>query len=132
MKNTERIKPWFSALCLVPWLAIGGVYAEACIVRVLLSRRPRPRLDDPKQLATAPHHLAFQLVLLFLVFVIPVVVVSAISNWRKLLSDWRYSAQLGVFAIGLLAIWMSSHCASRTRVVSVFGLRVCRRSSHAI
>jgi hypothetical protein len=65
--------------------------------------------DDPKELATAPLHLVFQLVLQSLEAVIPVLVVSAVWNWRKLLSDWRYSVQLGVFAIGLLAIWMSSH-----------------------
>lgn len=93
----------------MPWVGLFGVYAEACLARLFLSRWPRPMLDDPKQLTTAPLHLIFQLALLSLLIVIPIVVVSAVRNRRKFLTDRRYTAKLSLFAVGLLAIWIVFH-----------------------
>lgn len=44
-------------------------------------------LDDPKHLATAPLHLAFQVLLLSLVIVVPAMVVLTAWHWRRLVSD---------------------------------------------
>jgi hypothetical protein len=65
--DTERVGRWFSALCAIPWLVTVSAYAEACVARLVLSRWPRPMSDDPKQLATAPLHLVFQLLFLSLI-----------------------------------------------------------------
>ncbi|MGA8871460.1 MAG: hypothetical protein WB460_10005 [Candidatus Acidiferrales bacterium] len=66
-------------------------------------------LDDPKELPTAPLHFTFQLLLLSLIVAIPLLIVFAGWNWRKILGDWRYSACLGAFAVGLLSIWLLAH-----------------------
>ena len=34
------------------------------------------------------------------------VVVLAAWNWRKLLSDWRYSAHIAAFVTGVLLLWI--------------------------
>jgi hypothetical protein len=47
MTGRARIEWWFSALCAIPWLLLVGVYAEACVARLVLSRWPRPMFDDP-------------------------------------------------------------------------------------
>jgi hypothetical protein len=96
-------------MCAVPWLVVVGSYMEACVVRLVLSRWPRPMFDDPKQLATAPLHLVFQLLLLSLGAVIPFPIVFALWSWDKILKDWRYSVRIGAFAVGLLAIWFVAH-----------------------
>ena len=100
---------WFSALCAIPWLVIIGVYMEACFARLVLSRWPRPMFDDPKQLATAPLHLVFQVLLLSLCVAIALLFVFSVWNWRKIVSDWRYSVRIGVFTAGLLATCLLAH-----------------------
>ena len=62
--------------------------------------------DDPKQLSTALLHLVAQVLLLSLGLAIPLVVIFAGWNWRKILNDWRYSVRIGVFAVGLAAFWV--------------------------
>ena len=84
---------------------IFGAYMEVCVVRLTLSRWPRPNLDDPKQLAVEPLHLLVMLLFLSLAVAIPSLIVLAICNWRKFLSDWRYSAHVGTFAAGILILW---------------------------
>ncbi len=106
MADRERVERWFSALCAIPWLMVVAPYMEACVARLVLSRWPRPMSDDPKQLATAPLHLVFQVLLISLVVAIPLLIAFAVWNWRKILRDWRYAAHIGVFAVGLLAIWL--------------------------
>jgi hypothetical protein len=108
MTDRKRFEWWFSALCAFPWLVTGGVYLEASVVRLVLSRWPRPMFDDPKQLSTAPMHLVLQLLLMSLGIVIPLVIILAAWNWRKLFSDWRYTVCIGMFAAGLLAMWILS------------------------
>ena len=80
-------------------------YMEVCVVRLTLSRWPRPNLDDPKQLAVEPLHLLVMLLFLSLAAAVPLVIVLAILNWRRLLRDWRYSAHIGAFAVGILTLW---------------------------
>ena len=84
---------------------IVGAYVEVCAVRLTLSRWPRPNLDDPKQVAIEPFHLLVMLLFLSLAVAIPSLIVLAICNWRKFLSDWRYSAHVGTFAAGIMILW---------------------------
>ena len=106
MTGRERIGWWFSALCTMPWLVIVGAYLEACVVRLVLSRWPRPMLDDPKNLATAPLHFVNQILLVSLFVSIPLLIVWAAWNWRKIIfGDWRYRVEMGVYSVGLLVVW---------------------------
>ena len=106
MSDREPVKWWFSALCMTPWLVVAGPYMEACVVRLVLSRWPRPMFDDPKNLATAPFHSVLVLLLLLSVGGIPVMMFLALWNWNKPLSDRRYAWRVGVFAAGLIALWI--------------------------
>jgi hypothetical protein len=108
-RGEKRVERWLSALSLIPWLLIIGAYMEACVVRLSLSRWPRPMFDDPKQLATAPLHLVFQVLSLSLRVAIPLLLVFGVWNGSKILNDWRNSLRIGIFAIGLLAIWLLAH-----------------------
>jgi hypothetical protein len=99
MTNRNRVEWWLSALCCVPWLLLVGPYVEICFARLVLSRWPRPMLDDPKELPTAPPHFVFQLLVLSLVVAIPLLIAFTAWNWRRILSDWRYSARVGAFAV---------------------------------
>jgi hypothetical protein len=106
MTKGARVERWFTALCAVPWLMVGGAYLEAFAARLVLSRWPQPSHDDPKQLATAPVHLVLQLVLISLGVAIPLVVVFVMWNWRKVVSDWRYRVRIAVFGVGVAAFWI--------------------------
>ena len=66
-------------------------------------------LDDPKELATAPLHCVFLVLVLSMGIAIPLLIVWAIQNWRKIQSDWQYRVRIGVFAMGLLAFWLLVH-----------------------
>jgi hypothetical protein len=102
----ERIEWWFSPLCATPWLVIFGVYLEVCIARLSLSRWPRLMLDDPKQLATAPLHSVNEILLFSLVVTVPVLIVWASWNWRKIaFGDRRYRVGMGAFTVGLVFVW---------------------------
>jgi hypothetical protein len=107
--NRAWVGRWFSALCAIPWLVTLSAYAEACAARLVLSRWPRPMSDDPKQLATAPLHLVFQVLFLSLIFAIPLMITWVMRNWRKVIRDWRYSVRLGLFVVGVLAFWTLTH-----------------------
>ncbi|HEX7960846.1 MAG TPA: hypothetical protein VF493_13065 [Terriglobales bacterium] len=104
--ENKRVVRWLTALCAIPWLLIIVGYIEACVVRLVLSKWPRPCTDDPKQLSTAPVHLSFQILFLFLYGAIPLLIAFALWNWREVLSDSRYSRRLGAFVVGLFAIWV--------------------------
>jgi hypothetical protein len=54
MTGRARVEWWFSAPGAIRWLLIVGVYTEARVARLVLSRWPRPVFDDPKQFAPAP------------------------------------------------------------------------------
>jgi hypothetical protein len=60
--------------------------------------------DDPKQFVPAPLGWAVNVLELSFVVAIPLLIGLAVWNWRKVLTDWRYSVLIGVFAAGLLAI----------------------------
>lgn len=107
--DRQRVEWWFSALCTLPWLVFLGPYVEACAARLALSKWPRPTLDDPKQLATAPLHFVFQLLFLALNATVPLLILLVFWKWRRILSDWRYSVSVGMFAVGLLSIWFAIH-----------------------
>jgi uncharacterized membrane protein len=79
---------------------------RAVDVRLALSRWPRALTDDPA--SRQSNHFTFLVMLLIvsLVVAIPLVVVLATRNRRKLLSDWRYSSHIAAFAIGLLVLWI--------------------------
>jgi len=62
--------------------------------------------DDPKNIAIELLHLLVLLFFVSLPATIPLTIVLAVWNWRKLLRDWRYSVRVGAFAVGLLALWM--------------------------
>lgn len=106
MASKQWTKWLFTALCAIPWLIILGAYFEICVARLALSRWPHTLADDPKIVAIEPVHLLVMLLFVSLVIAIPVVVVLAAWNWRRLLSEWRYSAHIVAFAIGLLALWI--------------------------
>jgi hypothetical protein len=90
----------------MPRLVIVGGYLEACVARLILSRWPRPMLDDVKQLATAPLHSVNQMLLVSLFGTIPLPIVWAAWNWRKIIfGDWRYPAGMRMFAVGLVFVW---------------------------
>jgi hypothetical protein len=108
MTDKQRAERWLSAICAIPWLAIVGVYMEAGAARLVLGRWPRPMLDDPK-LATAPLDLVLWALLLSLGVAVPLLIVFAVGNCRKIIGDWRYRVRIGVFAIGVLAIWTLTH-----------------------
>jgi hypothetical protein len=108
MNGRERMRWWFLALCATPWLLIVGVYLEACVARLMLSRWPRPMVDDPKQFVPAPLDWAVNVLELSFVVAIPLLVGLAVRNWRKVLTDWRYSVIIGAFGAGLLAIFILS------------------------
>jgi len=112
MAEKAQVDRWFSALCAVPWLVVASPYLAASAFWLALSRWPRPMLDDPKQFATVPFHLAFvvfQFLFLSSFLAIPLPMGLALWNHRKILSDWRSSLRFGVFAFGLLAIWLVAH-----------------------
>lgn len=64
--------------------------------------------DDPMQFAPAPLVWAVDVLELSFLGSIPLLFGLAVWNWRKGVSDWRYSVLLGVFAAGLLAIFILS------------------------
>jgi hypothetical protein len=107
--DTDTVDRWFSALCAIPWLVTISAYAEACVVRLVLSRWPRPMSDDPKQLSTAPLHLVFQLLFLSLIVAIPLMIAWVMRSWRKVIRDWRYRVGFGLFVAGVLAFWTLTH-----------------------
>jgi hypothetical protein len=109
MADRERVEWWFSALCAMPWLVAAGPYIEACVVRLALSRWPRPSFDDPGQLATAPLHSVISVLQLSSVLAVPLLIVSVALMWRKILSNWRYAVWIGVSAVGLLALLLLVH-----------------------
>lgn len=104
--GTKRMSWWFSALCAIPWVLIFATYIEARVARLVLSRWPRPSLDDPAQLGTAPFHLVVEVMFFSLSCAIPLLVALTAWNWRKVLRDWRYSVWIGGFVVGLLALWV--------------------------
>jgi hypothetical protein len=104
--DRERIRLWFSMLCAIPWVVIAGGYLEVCIARLVLSRWPRPMLDDPKELATEPLHLIVWVFILSLGVATPFLIGFAIRNRRKIFNDWRYLVRIGMFATGLFAFWL--------------------------
>jgi len=107
MMTARQWTKWlFTALCAIPWLIIFGAYFEICVARLALSRWPRALTDDPNIAAIEPLHFLVMLLFLSLVIAIPLVVVLAAWNWRKLLSDWRYSTHIAAFATGLLVLWI--------------------------
>ena len=108
VSDRKPVSVWFSTLCTLPWLVAASAYIEACVVRLILSRWPRPSYDDPKQLVTAPVHLIFQLLLISLPVAILFLIVWFARNWQKTIRDWRYGVRVGVFVWGLLAFWMIS------------------------
>jgi hypothetical protein len=87
---------------------IAAVYTEAFVARLALSRWPRPLFDDPKQFAPAPLDWAVNVLELSFVVAVPLLIGLAGRNWRKVLTDWRYSVLIGVFGAGLLAIFILS------------------------
>ena len=64
--------------------------------------------DDPKQFAPAPLDWAVNVIELLFFAAIPLLIGWAVWNWRKILTDRRYSVLIGVFAVGLLAIFILS------------------------
>ncbi|PYT96246.1 MAG: hypothetical protein DMG36_00795 [Acidobacteria bacterium] len=72
--------------------------------------------DDPKQFAPAPLVWTVNVLELSFVVAIPVLTGLALRNWRKVLTDWRYSVLIGVFAAGLLAIFILSTAYDPGRV----------------
>lgn len=106
MTAKQWTKWLFTALCAIPWLILFGAYSEICVARLALSRWPHALTDDPNIVAIEPLHLLVMLLFLSLVVAIPLVVVLAAWNWRKLLSDWHYAAHIAAFATGLLVLWI--------------------------
>ena len=107
MMTAKQWTKWlFTALCAIPWLILFGAYFEICIARLALSRWPRALTDDPNIVAIEPLHFLVMLLFLSLVVATPLVGVLAAWNWRKLLSDWRYSAHIAAFATGVLLLWV--------------------------
>jgi hypothetical protein len=107
--DRKRIGLWFSILCAIPWVVIGAAYVEVCIARLVLSRWPRPMLDDPKELATAPLHCVFLLLVPSMGIALPLLIVWVLRNWRKVQSDRQYRVHIGVFAVGFLAFCLLVH-----------------------
>jgi hypothetical protein len=106
MADKERVEWWFSALCAIPWLALAGPYIEACIVRLVLSRWPRPMVDD---LQLNLLDLLIWTFLISSVIAVPLLTFSAALKWRKVLSNWRYTVHIGVAAVGLVALVLLFH-----------------------
>jgi hypothetical protein len=104
MINKQPVERWFTALCTVPWLLITMAYVEWGCAFVALARWPRPNLDDPKRLATAPIHVAFQAMAFSALAAIPVVVVIVAKNWQTIFLDRRYSVRVGAFVLGLVVV----------------------------
>jgi hypothetical protein len=90
-------------------MMIGGVYLEFCWERLVLSRWPRPMLDDPKDLVTELLGLVVWVLLLSLLLAVPSLIVLVIRNWRKIINERQYLVRIGVFAAGLLAFWLLVH-----------------------
>jgi hypothetical protein len=90
MAEKRRVPWWLSALCLLPWAVVAVPYFEAVVVRAVPSRWPRPMLDDPKQLPTAPLYLVFRLLFMTSFPVLPALVIGLVVwagfKWRKVLS----------------------------------------------
>jgi hypothetical protein len=91
---------------MIPWLVISGAYAEIGLARLLLKRWPVPITDDPKLVAIEPLHLLVMLLFVSLAGVAPLIVILSVWNWRTFRSDWRYSANIGVLAAGVLTLWL--------------------------
>jgi hypothetical protein len=106
MKDGKQPSAWFSIVSVLPWIVIASVYLEAGAARLVLSRWPRPMLDDPKQLPTAPLHAVLQILVVSLTLAVPLMIGSAAWNWRRVFSDSRYSVRILVFGGGLLALWL--------------------------
>jgi hypothetical protein len=104
MTIRARIEWWFSALCAIPWLLIVGVYTEACAARLVLSRWPRPMLDEPKGFASTPLDWMVSVLEVSVLIAVPLMIAFAAWNWRKVLTDRRYSVGVCVFVAGVLAI----------------------------
>lgn len=66
--------------------------------------------DDPKQLATAPLHLIFQLLFIACLPVLPVLFIGLIIwagfRWRTVIHDPQYSLRIGIFGLGMVALWI--------------------------
>jgi hypothetical protein len=91
-------------LCATPWLLLSSAYGEAVIAAALLTRWPRPWLDDPMSLATAPLHLLTITLIVVTwasLFTIGLVVVTGGRNGVR--SAVRGTA-LRVFAAGMALV----------------------------
>jgi hypothetical protein len=82
---------------------------EACVVRLVLSRWPRPNTDDPKSLPTASLHFLFQLLFLSLWVAIPLLIGLTVWKWVKASINWRYAVHVAVAAVGLLALLLLAY-----------------------
>jgi len=63
-------------------------------------------LDDPGQVPASPLLFVLDLLILLAFVAIPLPMFLALWNCRKILSDWRYSLPIAVFAVGWKAIWL--------------------------
>ena len=113
MADQGRIPKWFVAACLLPWVVLIDPYVEALVVRVVLSRWPRPILDDPKGLPTWPLHCLFQLLFVSLGVAFVTLILSVARYWPRLRTDWRYGAWTLGFCLGVATLWFASHSGPR-------------------
>ena len=104
----ERVAPSYDrfivALCATPWLLLLSAYGEAVLAAALLAHWPRPSLDDPMSLATAPLHL-LTIVLIVVtwasLFTIGLVIVT---SGRSGLGAAARATPLRVFAAGMALV----------------------------
>lgn len=76
--------PWFKLLCSAPFLLLAAAYAEAVLAWITLSHWPRPNLDDPMSLPTAPFHYVTILLMVALFPAMLGVIVATALSWRTL------------------------------------------------
>ena len=99
-----RIERWVSTVCAIPWLAISVIYTEALAARLVLSRWPRPMLDDPKWLGSWGFDCVGWLLLVSILWAIPMMIVFTLWNWRMVFDDKRYWVRIGAFVVGVLVL----------------------------
>jgi hypothetical protein len=105
-QETDKQPPkrWFLLVSAVPWLLIVTGYVEAVLASVVLGHWPRPSLDDPKQLATAPLHLIYQLLFIGLLPAFFWLIFMTISHRKALRAPSFYPFGWGIFLSGALIL----------------------------
>jgi hypothetical protein len=106
--SSVRVERWFALLCAFPALTVGCVYAEAILASFVLGHWPVPSQNDPKDLSTAPFHVASTVLVLLFQPAALFALAVAIRSWRVVRARSAYWLWLAVLVAGYAVVVLSA------------------------